>query len=68
MNDGRLVAYGSRHFVETRSGDAAETLGWLLEAETAILLAEQLVKPGTDLNKTVTDLVDTRFAAGLLRA
>jgi len=39
-----------------------------LQAAAPILLAEQLVKPGTDLNKTVTDLVDTRFAAGLLRA
>jgi len=38
-----------------------------LQAAAPILLAEQLVKPGTDLNKTVTDLVDTRFAAGLLR-
>ncbi|XHS80601.1 aliphatic sulfonate ABC transporter substrate-binding protein [Burkholderiaceae bacterium UC74_6] len=39
-----------------------------LQAASPILLAEQLVKPGTDLNKTVSDLVDTRFAAGLLKA
>lgn len=39
-----------------------------LQAAAPILLAEQLVKPGTDLNRTVNDLVDTRFAAGLLRA
>jgi sulfonate transport system substrate-binding protein len=39
-----------------------------LQAAAPILLAEQLVKPGTDLNKTVTDLVDTRFAAALLRS
>ena len=39
-----------------------------LQAAAPILLAEQLVKPGTDLNKTVLELVDTRFAAGLLQA
>lgn len=39
-----------------------------LQAAAPILLAEQLVKPGTDLNKTVAELVDTRFAVGLLRA
>jgi len=39
-----------------------------LQAAAPILLAEQLVKPGTDLNKTVLDLVDTRFALGLLQA
>ncbi len=39
-----------------------------LQAAAPILLAEQLVKPGTDLNKTVLDLVDTRFAVGLLQA
>ncbi len=39
-----------------------------LQAAAPILLAEQLVKPGTDLDKTVLDLVDTRFAAGLLKA
>ncbi|MBV8503926.1 MAG: aliphatic sulfonate ABC transporter substrate-binding protein [Paucibacter sp.] len=39
-----------------------------LQAAAPILLAEQLVKPGTDLNRTVTDLVDTRFAAKLLPA
>lgn len=38
-----------------------------LQAAAPILLAEQLVKPGTDLNKTVLELVDTRFAAKLLR-
>jgi sulfonate transport system substrate-binding protein len=39
-----------------------------LQAAAPILLAEQLVKPGTDLNKTILDLVDTRFAAKLLAA
>ncbi|HEX3139112.1 MAG TPA: aliphatic sulfonate ABC transporter substrate-binding protein [Rhizobacter sp.] len=37
-----------------------------LQAASPILLDEQLVKPGTDLNKVVTDLVDTQFARGLL--
>lgn len=38
-----------------------------LQAATPILLDEQLVKPGTDLLKTVEALVDTRFAQGLIR-
>jgi sulfonate transport system substrate-binding protein len=33
-----------------------------LQAASPILQAEALVKPGTDLNRTVLDLVDTRFA------
>jgi sulfonate transport system substrate-binding protein len=37
-----------------------------LQAASPILRDEQLVRPGTDLNKTVLDLVDTRFAAGLI--
>lgn len=39
-----------------------------LQAAAPILLAEQLVKPGTDLVKTVEALVDTRFAQGLVGA
>jgi sulfonate transport system substrate-binding protein len=39
-----------------------------LQAASPILLDEQLVKPGTDLNRTVAELVDTRFANGLLLA
>ena len=39
-----------------------------LQAAAPILLDEQLVKPGIDLNRTVLELVDTRFAAGQLRA
>ena len=39
-----------------------------LQAAAPILLDEQLVKPGTDLVKTVEALVDTRFANGLIRA
>ena len=39
-----------------------------LQAAAPILLEEQLVKPGTDLNKAIASLVDTRFAQGLLRA
>lgn len=39
-----------------------------LQAAAPILLEEQLVKPGTDLLQTVTSLVDTRFAQGLVRA
>lgn len=39
-----------------------------LQAAAPILLDEQLVKPGTDLAKTVEALVDTRFANGLIRA
>jgi sulfonate transport system substrate-binding protein len=35
-----------------------------LQAASPILLAEGLVKPGTDLKKTVIDLVDTQFARG----
>ncbi|MET0312367.1 MAG: aliphatic sulfonate ABC transporter substrate-binding protein [Burkholderiaceae bacterium] len=38
-----------------------------LQAAAPILLSEDLVKPGTDLNKVVTDLVDTRFAASVLQ-
>jgi len=37
-----------------------------LQAAAPILLSEQLVRPGTDLNRTVLELVDTRFAAPLL--
>ena len=33
-----------------------------LQSASPILQAEALVKPGTDLNRTVLDLVDTRFA------
>ena len=36
-----------------------------LQAASPILLDEQLVKPGTDLERTVLDLVETRFAQGL---
>jgi len=39
-----------------------------LQAAAPILLEEQLVKPGTDLVKTVEALVDTRFAQGLIKA
>ena len=39
-----------------------------LQAAAPILQAEALVKPGTDLGRTVTSLVDTRFAADLRRA
>ena len=39
-----------------------------LQAASPILLSEGLVKPGTHLDRTVTDLVDTRFAQGLLQA
>jgi sulfonate transport system substrate-binding protein len=28
---------------------------------------EQLVRPGTDLNKAIAELVDTRFANGLIQ-
>ncbi|WP_298928951.1 aliphatic sulfonate ABC transporter substrate-binding protein [uncultured Ramlibacter sp.] len=38
-----------------------------LQAAAPILLEEGLVKPGTNLNKVVTDLVDTRFALSLLQ-
>ena len=37
-----------------------------LQAAAPILLEEQLVRPGTNLNQTVLDLVDTRFANGLI--
>ncbi|WP_436146588.1 aliphatic sulfonate ABC transporter substrate-binding protein [Acidovorax sp. LjRoot194] len=33
-----------------------------LQAASPILLEEQLVKPGTNLNKVIADLVDTQFA------
>jgi len=39
-----------------------------LQAAAPILTAEQLVKPGVDLNRAIADLVDTRFAAGLVKA
>jgi len=39
-----------------------------LQAAAPILTAEQLVRPGVDLDRTVLDLVDTRFAAPLLKA
>jgi sulfonate transport system substrate-binding protein len=39
-----------------------------LQAAAPILQAESLVKPGVDLNRTVTDLVDTRFAGGMAHA
>jgi sulfonate transport system substrate-binding protein len=38
-----------------------------LQAAAPILLNEGLVKPGTDLNQVVADLVDTRFAASVLQ-
>ena len=38
-----------------------------LQAASPILLDEALVRPGTNLNKTVTDLVDTQFAAKIVR-
>jgi sulfonate transport system substrate-binding protein len=37
-----------------------------LKAASPILLDEQLVKPGTNLNKIVDELVDTQFSRGLL--
>jgi sulfonate transport system substrate-binding protein len=37
-----------------------------LQAASPILLDEALVKPGTDLNKIVTQLVDTQFAKHLI--
>ncbi len=37
-----------------------------LQAASPILLEEALVRPGTPLNKVVSDLVDTQFARGLL--
>lgn len=36
-----------------------------LQAASPILLEEQLVKPGTNLNQVITDLVDTKFARAL---
>jgi sulfonate transport system substrate-binding protein len=36
-----------------------------LQSASPILLDEALVKPGTDLNKVVTDLVDTQFSRSL---
>jgi sulfonate transport system substrate-binding protein len=38
-----------------------------LQAASPILLDEQLVRPGTDLNKAIAELVDTRFANGLIQ-
>ncbi len=38
-----------------------------LQAASPILLNEGLVKAGTNLNKVVTDLVDTRFAQSVIR-
>jgi sulfonate transport system substrate-binding protein len=38
-----------------------------LQAAAPILLDEQLVRPGTDLNKAIAALVDTRFANGLIQ-
>ncbi|MBL0728611.1 aliphatic sulfonate ABC transporter substrate-binding protein [Piscinibacter sp. HJYY11] len=37
-----------------------------LQSASPILLDEQLVKPGTDLNRIVTELVDTQFSRNLL--
>lgn len=37
-----------------------------LQAAAPILLDEQLVRPGTDLLKTVNDLVDTRFGSDVI--
>ncbi|OWQ90712.1 ABC transporter substrate-binding protein [Roseateles aquatilis] len=39
-----------------------------LQAAAPILTAEQLVRPGVDLNRAIAELVDTRFAAGLVKA
>lgn len=39
-----------------------------LEAAAPILLDESLVRPGTDLKQVISSLVDTRFAAGLVKA
>jgi sulfonate transport system substrate-binding protein len=38
-----------------------------LQAAAPILKDEQLVRPGTDLNKAIAQLVDTRFAADVVR-
>lgn len=37
-----------------------------LQSAAPVLLDEGLVKPGTDLNRTVAELVDTRFANGVI--
>ena len=39
-----------------------------LQAASPILQAEALVKPGVDLNRTVAELVDTRFAGSVKHA
>lgn len=39
-----------------------------LKAAAPILLEEELVRKGTDLNKVITDLVDTRFAQPVIAA
>jgi sulfonate transport system substrate-binding protein len=39
-----------------------------LQAASPILQPEALVKPGVDLDRTRTDLADTRFAVGLRHA
>lgn len=38
-----------------------------LQAAAPILLEEQLVKPGTDLNRSISELLDTRFAASVVK-
>jgi sulfonate transport system substrate-binding protein len=38
-----------------------------LQAAAPILVDEQLVRPGADLNKAIAELVDTRFANGLIQ-
>ncbi len=38
-----------------------------LQAAAPILVDEQLVKPGVDLGKVISELVDTQFARGLVR-
>jgi sulfonate transport system substrate-binding protein len=38
-----------------------------LQAAAPILVDEQLVRTGTDLNKAIAELVDTRFANGLIQ-
>ncbi|MBN4663973.1 ABC transporter substrate-binding protein, partial [Escherichia coli] len=37
------------------------------KAAAPILLDEALVRPGTDLDKVITNLVDTSFAAPVIR-
>ena len=39
-----------------------------LQAAAPLLLSEQLVRPGTDVVRSVSELVDTRFAAALIKA